>query len=361
MKKFTTRAAIAVCAIGLSVQAFAGNKDRSGQAGATELLINPWAASSGLFGLNTANVRGLEAMKGNIAGLALADKTEVGFAYTMYLKGSNVGVNNLGIAQKVGNAGVVGLNIQSMSFGDITVTDYNNPTGGIGTYKPQFFNFQLGFAKEFSHGIQAGIAATYVTEQISNIHASGACFEAGIQYTTGKRDNFHFGVTLRNVGTNMRFAGAGFSINSEAPENESYTLERETPAEKFEMPTYLNIGVAYDIYLDENHLKSENDKPMHRATVVGSFQSNSFNNDYLGLGLEYSFKDMFMLRGGYRYEKNIGNAEQSTTFYTGISAGASVQYRVGAKGPMVAIDYAFRPTQRPANGVHTFTLRLARK
>ena len=37
-----------VVLLGLSApQAFAGNKDRSGQAGASELLINPWAATSG--------------------------------------------------------------------------------------------------------------------------------------------------------------------------------------------------------------------------------------------------------------------------------------------------------------------------
>lgn len=32
-------------------QVTAGNKDRSGQAGASELLINPWAKSSGCGGV----------------------------------------------------------------------------------------------------------------------------------------------------------------------------------------------------------------------------------------------------------------------------------------------------------------------
>ena len=54
---------------GISTDSFAGNKDRSGQAGASELLINPWARSSGWGGVNTANVRGLESMFGNVAGI----------------------------------------------------------------------------------------------------------------------------------------------------------------------------------------------------------------------------------------------------------------------------------------------------
>ena len=64
---------------------FAGNPQRSGQAGASELLINPWARSSGWAGANVAGVRGLEGIYSNVAGLAFveelvaADKTFVVF------------------------------------------------------------------------------------------------------------------------------------------------------------------------------------------------------------------------------------------------------------------------------------------
>lgn len=362
MKRHFTKAALLLGGIALSLQAVAGNKDRTGQAGATELLINPWAQSTGVFGLNTAYVQGLEAMKGNIAGLAFVQNTEIGVAHNMYLRGSKVGINNLGIAQKLGEIGVIGLNIQSVSFGEIDITNFNNPSGGIGSYTPQFFNLQLGFAKEFSRGIHAGIGMTYVSEQISNVRASGACFEAGVQYLTGKRDNFHFGVTLRNVGTNMRFTGEGFRSNYDAPENgqnNTFLTSREVPTEKFEMPTYLNISTAYDFYLDENRMRTEDDKPKHRLTAMAGFTSNSFNNDFIGAGLEYAFRETFMVRGGYRYEENIGDNELATTFYTGVSAGATVMTRLGGeRGPRMAIDYSYRPTMRPANGVHAFSLRL---
>ena len=38
------------------------SEERVGQAGAFELLINPWARSSGLSGANTASVRGIESV-----------------------------------------------------------------------------------------------------------------------------------------------------------------------------------------------------------------------------------------------------------------------------------------------------------
>jgi len=346
-------------ALALPVAANAGNRDRRGQAGAQELMVNPWARTNGLMGMNTSLVQGVEAMKSNIGGLAYVDGTELGVSYSLFLRGSNVNVSNLALAQKLGDVGVLGVNIQSMGFGEIDITDVNHPEGGLGTFKPQFFNLQLGFAKTFSRSIHAGIAATFVSEQISNIKASGAAFEAGIQYQTGARDNFHFGVTLRNVGTNMSFSGEGFAVDVQAPESELYQQTRSIPSASFQMPTYLNFGAAYDFYLDENHLKSATDQPKHRLTAMAGFTSNSFTNDYIGAGLEYSFRDIFMVRGSYRYEKDITDATNSGTFYTGIGAGASVRTTIGKNGPALAIDYGYTPTVRPANGVHTFSLRFS--
>ena len=51
-------------------QAKAGNEDRAGSAGATELLINPWARSSGWGSAGVSSVKGLEATFLNVAGLA---------------------------------------------------------------------------------------------------------------------------------------------------------------------------------------------------------------------------------------------------------------------------------------------------
>ena len=55
-------------------------------------------------------------------------------------------------------------------------------------------------------------SATYVSEQISTISAIGICFDShGIQYVTREKRQFPFPwITLRNLGTNMRFTGTGF-------------------------------------------------------------------------------------------------------------------------------------------------------
>ena len=359
MKRISKSTLVAICALGVSFTASAGNKDRVGQSGAPELLINPWARSGGVFGSNGSYVNGLEAMKNNIAGLAQDSATEVGLTHVTYLSGTGVNINDLAVAQPIGNGNVIALNIMSMSFGDISATDYFNPDG-YGTYHPQYLNVQLGFARQFSTHFNAGFAMTYVSEQINNINALGLCFDGGVQYVAGKENNFHLGVTLRNLGTNMRFSGTGFAINIDQPQTSpSYTISGSVPSDKFALPTYLNMSAAYDFYLDKGHMNADS-TPMHKLTVMGAFTSNSFINDYLGVGAEYTYKNRIGLRAAYRYEKGIGSSESTNTMYVGFSAGATVQTRLGENGPHLALDYSFMPTSRPANGVHMISLRFTR-
>src|SRR4026207_1408310 len=122
-----------------SVAGHGGNKDRRGEAGAAELLINPWAQSSGWDGINTACVRGVEALNLNVAGLAFTQKTELVFAHTQWLSGTGIKFNTFGFSQSLGkNGGVIGADVMSIDFGDIPITTTSLPEGGLGNYSPQF-------------------------------------------------------------------------------------------------------------------------------------------------------------------------------------------------------------------------------
>jgi len=159
----------------------AGNPDRAGQAGASELLINPWARSSGWGGANSGGVHGLEAQFLNVAGTAHTKKTEILFSHTNYLQGSGMSLNAFGITQKVSESGVLGLSIMSMAFGDINVTTTELPEGGLGTYTPQFINLGISYSKVFSNSIFGGINLKIISESISNVSASGIAIDSGNQ------------------------------------------------------------------------------------------------------------------------------------------------------------------------------------
>jgi len=103
----------------LPALSFGGNEQRAGSSGASELLINPWARSSGWGDANVACVMGLEGMYQNIAGIAFTRKTELIFNNTQWMVGSGVVINNFGFAQKVGETGVLSVGVMNMNFGEI--------------------------------------------------------------------------------------------------------------------------------------------------------------------------------------------------------------------------------------------------
>ena len=110
MTKHLEKFAWAIAAIftaNLCTPVFAGNNDRAGQAGATELMINPFARSAGWGGVNIASTRGVESTFLNIAGTAFVKKSEIAFTQTKYLKGTDINISSLGFSQKVGAAGVL--------------------------------------------------------------------------------------------------------------------------------------------------------------------------------------------------------------------------------------------------------------
>ena len=347
-----------------SETAFAGNQDRAGQAGATELLINPWARTAGWGSSNVAGVHGLDAQFLNVAGTAFTKKTELLFAHTNYLKSTGIGINSFGFSQKVGASGVLALGFMSMNFGNIEVTTVDMPEGGLGKYPVSFLNMGISYAKGFTDHIFGGMNLKVISEAIPDAKAGGVALDAGIQYVTGKENNTKFGISLRNVGPKMQFRGDGLSFRNTIPSSNPIGTTDMTVAqrsESFEMPSQVNIGGSYDYYLDGG--VGDSVKHDHRITLAAAFVSNSFTKDEFRLGLEYGFKSFLMLRAGYGYEKGIGTDDNLKTSYRtgaqkGLCAGFTVELPLNKeKGSTFGLDYSYRAT-KPFDGTHTIGIRM---
>lgn len=339
------------CFFLVTATVFAGNPDRQGEAGAYELLMNPWARSAGLHTINTSSISGVEAMRLNPAGISRIDKTEIVLGSAIYLQGTGIQLNAFGFAQKIGKdkQGAFSVSLMSVGFGDIAVTTTAQPEGTGSSFSPNFFHIGLGYSHTFENKISVGVLVRGISESLADINAFGFALDAGIQYVTGEEDNFKFGISLRNIGSRMSFGGEGLGQQLESPNSSgSYELTFNTRAADFELPSVLNIGGSYDILF-----------PQNRLTVMANFTSNSFSQDNVGLGVEYALNDMFMLRAAYKY--TVGQFEGDGTeapVYTGLSAGASVEVPLkrGSERKL-GIDYAYRATN-PWNGTHNFSVRI---
>ena len=334
--------------------AFAGNPDRQGEAGAYELLMNPFARSAGLGTMTTANVAGAEAMRINVAGLGRANATEITVSNMQWLSGTDINMNALGIAAPLGNGQTFGMTIAALSFGDIPVTTENAPEGTGSTFSPTFFHIGLGYSKTFDQKISVGAGLRFISEAIFNVNATGFAIDAGVQYVTGERDEFKLGISLRNIGLGMRFEGDGIADQFDEPVDQDYQITATQRVADFELPFQLNIGASYDIDLDAS---ADN-----RITLVGNFTSNAFSRDNLGGGIEYSFRDLFMVRGGYNAEMGVASDADNAPLPSGVSAGVSGAIPFGEERGergrrYIIVDYAYRTT-RIYDGTHNFGLRL---
>jgi hypothetical protein len=328
-----------------------GNKDRSGQAGASELLINPWAGSSGWGGANVASSRGLESLFTNVAGTAFTENTEIIFSNSDYLRGADINIMSFGITQRVGESGALTIAIMSMGFGDISRTTITNPDpadASIGTFSPNLLNINIGYAKVFSNSIYGGFNIKIISESIADMSAQGIAIDAGIQYVTGEMENIKFGIALKNIGPTMKFSGDGITFRGFYNQFSQTSPTFQQRISDFELPAQLMIGGAYDFLFGES-----------RFTLAGSFISNSFNKDQFAFGGEFSLKSYLMLRAGYTYEEGITSKADRTTVFTGPSAGFTVQVPLNKeKGSVFAVDYSYRDTD-PFQGVHTIGARIS--
>jgi len=336
--------------------AIAGNPDRQGEAGAGELLLNPWARSAGLHTMNTASITGIESMRLNIAGLSRISGREVVLANTRLYEGADVRLNALGFGNKVGTNGAFGITLTAVDFGDIPITTASNPEGTGGVFSPSFFNIGLGYSYMYDNKISVGILVRGVSESISNLSAFGMAIDAGVQYVAGERDNFRLGISLRNVGSSMSFSGEGLAFQTNT--NEGVTITASQRSADFEMPSVLNIGLSYDFFFGsrtdaEGNVLAQN--IMVRA--IGNFTSNAFSRDQIGGGIEAVFGGKFTIRGGYKQEIGAIGAIQEN-IYTGLAGGASVELPFNAAGDKrIGIDYAYRTTN-PYRGTHNIAIRL---
>jgi len=353
--KLYTQLALAGLMLLPTTNTFAGNPDRVGQAGASELLINPWARNSGWAGANMSGARGLEAMFLNVAGTAFTRKTELLFCRTQWLKGTDININTFGLTQHIGETGAIGLTIMSMDFGDIPITTVENPEGGLGTFSPQFLNIGLSYAKGFSDNIYGGITIKAITEKTANVSARGIALDAGIQYVAGKHHQLKFGIALKNVGPRMKFSGNGLDLRVDVPgATQAAQMSVSHKSAQFELPSLLSIGAGYDFYLKKD---STGLNKTHRITAMGAFVSNSFSKDQMNVGVEYGWKDMLMVRVGYSYEKGITSTEDRTTVFTGPSAGFTLELPFGKNKSTFGLDYSYRHTD-PFQGTHSIGARI---
>jgi len=322
--------------------AFGQGDERTGTAGAAHLRVVPTARLSALGTAGSAGIAGssgIEMLFANPAGLTLNRGTGALFSHIDYLV--NVGINTLGVAQQIGNSQVAAF-ISSWSFGDIPRQTELNPEISNLTFSPEIITAAAGYARRFTDRIAGGITLKVVNEKIDDMSASAVALDGGLTYAI-EEIGLRFGLSVRNIGSKLRYSGDGLSrqtpVPDQRPDADAGLLFIE--AQEVDLPTLLNVGVSYSRSLSSNM----------SAAILTNFRSNAFDQDQYSAGLELGFVNVLYVRGGLEL-----TPEQDFTLFSPGSFGAGLNFDVSGVG--VAFDYAYRPTD-VFSDVQLFTLNLS--
>ncbi len=263
---------------------FAGTIRSQGSAGAAQLLIPAGAESISLSSSNAATVTGVEALGLNPAGVARYRKSFQGSASTMsYI--ADIDQSFVGFIFNGGQIGSFGLAIKSLDFGDIPVTTADATEGTGEVFSPRFMVLTTNYSKRFADRVTFGANFKFISEQIVNTKATGACIDLGVQYRFAELP-LTFGVVLSNLGPRMRYNGPDLEQSLQPDDTESGTITENFRiiSESFELPAKLDMSVSYEVFSG--------------LDLMGQFTNNSFAPNNAAFAARYSYGNLGWVAGG---------------------------------------------------------------
>lgn len=320
---------------------FAGGGTRNGTAGASQLLVPVGARGIALAGSSIINSNGVEAIYWNPANLARGEKSSsVMFSQMNYI--ADIGVSYGAVSTNLESFGAIGFSIKTFAIGEIPVTTVSSPDGTGQTFTPQYITIGLTYSKLLSDRISFGVTANYISEKIELVETTGLSFNVGISYQNlGNVEGLGFAVVLKNLGPQMKYDGSGLYVSASSLDLTRPTQLYKIDGQSFELPSTLELGLGYQLSINETNSLQLN----------GVFQNSNFYSDEYRLGAEYSYDNMFYVRGGYALLPDI-DADDNIF---GLTAGVGINYNLGGLG--FKFDYAFRDTEFFEDN-HVFTVQF---
>ena len=316
MKKIT----IVILVLLFSASVYSSNVSKVGSSGAQFLKIPVGSKYQAMADASVAMVNDVYAMYWNPAGLTEMTNNEVSFTNVNYLL--DINLNYVAFARSFEDVGVFGASVTVLSMGEQEITDLENQGGTGETYTASSYAFGVSFARQLNARFSFGTSFKYIGEKIYNETASGFAVDFGTLVYTGYR-SLRIGMSISNMGPEMKFSGADLTVHYDDQNgdgtNDPVNAELKTTA--YDLPMIFRVGMAYDFDFNEQS----------SLTVAADYKDLNDFDPQGSLGAQFGFKEMFFLRGGYKF-----NADEETFAF-----GGGLKTSVGEETRLV-IDYAWQ-------------------
>jgi len=357
MRKFITVSLFIIFALSQSVPLFGQDQEasgperiddllgfkRSGQASMPYLSRGAGARTMGLADAGIAMKGDASALFYNPAGIAYVENRTVMFGNMNWLMDTSI--QSGALVMNFGQLGAFGISAMNYNYGDpiqATALNGTNEAGysDIGELNPSEWVIGVAYARRISEQFSVGGQVKYAHQDLL-----GSGFSSMVAYRNEEGQwvqeahDAKMGIVAFDVGTiydtGFRGLSLAMSFRNFGP---GVKYERET----YDIPLNFRFGVAGDVFSLLNQPMND----MGLDLRVDYLHPRDWT-ERINVGLEYSLRDMFFVRGGYKFNYSSEGLC--------LGGGLNVNLPIGA----VQVDYAFKGTGETLfDAVHVYSVSL---
>ena len=261
--------------------------DKTGTMAAKFLSTNIGSRAVGMGGAFTAVANDGSSMYWNPAGIGFNGLSGFYVNHSNWI--ADIAFDYFSVSFPIGKNRVLGLNITSVTMGDMEVTRYGNEDTGE-TFSASDHAFGITYALNLTDRFSIGLNGKFIQEKIANNHANGIALDLGTLFKTPY--GFRLGTSISNFGPKMRMTGDDLLVAVDIDEtiygnNESITGYLST--DEFDLPLVLRVGISNDLLIGK----------MTRMTWALDSNSPNDNKSHVNAGVEIGLmNDLLILRSG---------------------------------------------------------------
>ncbi len=306
----------------LSVSLFGQAKTGSTAAPFLNIGIGPRSIAMG--GAFIATADDVSSLYWNPAGAARMNKSGALFSHSKWFAG--IDYNWAGAVINMDDAGVFGVSVTNLDYGDMEITTLREYEGTGGTFTANDMSIALTYAKNLTDRFSIGGSVKYISQNIWNSSASAFAVDLGVLFHSDIY-GLRIGASITNLGSDMQLSGTDFNVQHDVDPTvygNNNQILASLNTDKYPLPLTFKIGVAMDII----------DMQDHKLTVAMDALHPSDNKESMNVGTEYLLFNMVALRGGYK-SLFLDNTEE------GLTLGFGLKYNF-TPSLAISIDYAYQ-------------------
>lgn len=325
----------------MSSQVLGQGVTKAGTTAGSFLAIDVGPRGTGMGGAYVSVANDVTAMYWNPAGIAGLSSFEATFSNTQWI--ADLSFNYAGAVVRLEDFGSIGVNATFLTMDEMERTTISNPEGTGEFFDAGMYAIGISYARELTEQFSIGFNAKYINERLYHSSADGFAVDVGAMFRTGF-NGLTLGMSIANYGTKMKLDGRDMQIQADVAPNVSgnnSTINAKLTTDEFDLPLMFRVGASMDVL-----------KGLGNSNLILSVDALHPSDDveYLNVGGEYVFYDMFSLRAGY---KELFNKDSEQ----GLNLGGGVRYNLPQTTTVFSFDYSYVDFGI-FNAVHTFSVTL---